>query len=197
MMDSVFFSNAHTAAYTESNARGVTTAGGSNPAKNNVVGVVSPIQSITRANAVVRGGKTMLHVTSLNPLPLNDALVAAATAPNDGFYTPANYRGAFAPDHNWLQGWSAAEQFGLISTASNHPVLSETTKVEVMAGESIMWKSLFYNYSTGEMIEESALYGPHAIPVKMPVDTWVGVFTYNYDTANWQDALWMYRADWR
>jgi hypothetical protein len=118
MTDSVFFSNAHTAAYTESNARGVTTAGGSNPAKNNVVATASPIQSIARGAAVTRGGKTMLPVTFVNPLAANDSLVSAGTAPNDGFYTPANYRGAFGANDNWMSGWTAAAAYGMTNSTS-------------------------------------------------------------------------------
>ncbi len=117
--DSVFYNNLHSSAYTEANARGVTTSGGSNAAKNNVVASALPIQAIQRGTPVVRGGKTMLPVFFINPLPANDALVSAAAAPADGFFTPAQHRGAFAPDVNWLRGWSAADAFGFMSIPNN------------------------------------------------------------------------------
>jgi hypothetical protein len=53
-------------------------------------------------------------VTSLNPLPQNDALTSVAYAPNDGFFEAARFRGAFAPGNNWLVGWTAADAFGFI-----------------------------------------------------------------------------------
>jgi hypothetical protein len=111
--DSVFYNNLAAAAYTESNARGVTVAGAGNPAKNNVVATVSPIQSITRGPLVVKGGKNMLPVISIDPRAANDALVSADAAPSDGFFTPVHFRGAFG-DFNWLIGWTAADAYGMV-----------------------------------------------------------------------------------
>lgn len=124
--DSVFYNNLHAAAYTESNARGVTVGGGSNPAMNNVVAALSPIVSITRGPLVVKGGKNMLPVTNLNPRAANDAVISAATAPVDGFFTPAPFRGAFSAQNNWLAGWTAAHAFGMTDVSGN-PADSATT----------------------------------------------------------------------
>ena len=71
--DSVFYNNLHAGAYTEADARGVTVGGASNPAKANVVASASPIVSVTRGAAIVKGGKTMLPVTLINPMPVADA----------------------------------------------------------------------------------------------------------------------------
>ncbi|MGQ0552977.1 MAG: hypothetical protein ACT4PU_07130 [Planctomycetota bacterium] len=114
--DSVFFRNLNAAAYTEATAQGVLA-----PAKNNVLiagfaEVDSPIQSITRGAPVVKGGKTMVPVTGLDPRPKNAALVSVAAAPADGFFTPAPFRGAFAPGDQWLTGWTAADAFGFITS---------------------------------------------------------------------------------
>ena len=56
----------------------------------------------------------MIPVVSLDPTPINDAASTTASAPADGFYEFAPYRGAFSPDtaNNWLCGWSAANAFG-------------------------------------------------------------------------------------
>ena len=106
--NSVFYNNTNSAAYTEADARGVF-----NPANHNVrEPSASPIVSITRGTPVVRGGKVMQPVTSLDPRPAGDALTAVGFAPNDGFFTQANFRGAFAPGANWLGGWTASEAFG-------------------------------------------------------------------------------------
>ncbi len=119
--DSVFFRNMHPAAYTEATARGVFA-----PANNNVLipgtdNADAPIQGITRAAPVTRGGKQMVHVTWLNPCAANEAVTSVDVAPVDGFFTPAPFRGAFSATHNWLEGWSASYQYGLVDTSMNSP----------------------------------------------------------------------------
>ncbi len=122
--DSVFFRNLHANAYTESDTVGVTVNGGSNPEKNNVVipgfdAVLAPIVSITRGPLFTSTeGKGVLPVVSINPLPANEALTSVGTAPNDGFFTPAQYRGAFSATDNWMVGWTAADAYGMIGTGS-------------------------------------------------------------------------------
>ena len=118
--DSVFWRNLAGNAYTESDARGVTISGGSNPAKHNVVPAYNPgnptqnqpIVSIDRAPPVTKGGTTQIRVISIDPRPANDALASFAAAPNDGFFTPAMYRGAFAANENWLCSWTATDAYG-------------------------------------------------------------------------------------
>jgi hypothetical protein len=106
--DSVFFNNINGAAYTEADARGVRAAG-----NNNVTATALPIAGITRG-AVVNPTITLAvrPVISLDPRAAGDAVTSVGTAPNDGFFTPVNYRGAFGPTENWLCGWTAADAFG-------------------------------------------------------------------------------------
>lgn len=109
--DCVFHNNLHSSAYTTANSVGVF-----NAANNNVQAASSPITSIVRAApVVVSGANTVARVSSLNPLPQNDALTAVAYGPNDGFFEAAKYRGAFAPGNNWLTGWTAADAFGMVA----------------------------------------------------------------------------------
>jgi hypothetical protein len=114
--DSVFYNNLHASAYTEADLRGVR-----DPANNNVTATTSPIKSLTRATPVVRGGKTMLRVTNIDPRAWNDAIAGVDRAPNDGFYTPERQRGGFPFHYNWLEKWSAAYCFGLTNTSGNIP----------------------------------------------------------------------------
>jgi hypothetical protein len=83
-------------------------------ANNNVVSGSSPIQSITYGAPVSlqSGALTVTPVIRIDPRPANAALTSAAIAPNDGFFSPAKYRGAFSPGNNWLTGWTAADAFG-------------------------------------------------------------------------------------
>ncbi|HZL99202.1 MAG TPA: hypothetical protein VFD43_03025 [Planctomycetota bacterium] len=112
--DSVFFNNNHGSVYTEASARGVF-----DPANNNVLEpAMSPITSISRSGIVVVNGIPLEPVTSLDPRPANDALTAVANAANDGFFTPAKYRGAFAPGQSWLSDWTATSAYGVTSVDS-------------------------------------------------------------------------------
>lgn len=114
IVDSVFYNNLFANAYTEAEARGVMAA-----ANNNVKATASPITEVKRVSSVVvRGGKNMLPVTDINPLPANDALTSVAMAPADGFFTPAKYRGGFAPNDNWLAGWSTPVKYGMMTGAA-------------------------------------------------------------------------------
>ena len=94
---------------TEATARGVF-----NPALNNQTVLVNPITSITRSGPTVIAGKVMRPVTAINPLPSGN--VAATSAPNDGFYCPAPYKGAFEPDvdKNWAFLWSGMWHYGFL-----------------------------------------------------------------------------------
>jgi len=120
--DSVFFRNLNEDAYTESDKVGVTVNGGSNAEKNNVVvsgtdDEDAPIVSITRGSLFTSSqGKDVLPVIFIDPRPANDALSSADTAPNDGFFTQASYRGAFSTDDNWMKDWTAADAYGMVFT---------------------------------------------------------------------------------
>jgi hypothetical protein len=73
-----------------------------------------PIQALVRGAKVVKGGLDMYPVTYINPRAGSMAAVVSATqAPDDGFFTPAPYRGAFDPWNNWLVGWTAASAYGM------------------------------------------------------------------------------------
>jgi hypothetical protein len=108
LKDSVFFNNINGAAYTEADARGVRAKG-----NNNVTATSMPIAGITRG-PVVNPTVTLAvkPVISIDPRAAGDALNAAGTAPNDGFFTPVTYRGAFSSTENWLCGWTAADAYG-------------------------------------------------------------------------------------
>jgi hypothetical protein len=60
--------------------------------------------------------RTNFPAFKLDPRPQtgSPALSSPLTAPNDGFYTPVNYRGAFAA-MNWAADWTFAGASGLMS----------------------------------------------------------------------------------
>jgi hypothetical protein len=110
--DCVFFRNLAPDAYDEAIARGVFSPWFNNVNAGNDAADL-PIKGITRGPLVVRGGKDMLPVIALDPRPAAAALSSAGSAPDDGFYTPAKFRGAFDPScPNWLDDWTASDAFG-------------------------------------------------------------------------------------
>jgi hypothetical protein len=112
--DNVFFNNIRPNAYNTANANFVFAGGSGTANANNAIVTASPITAITRgAFTLVNGTNTTAPVTFLNALPQNDALTAVEFAPNDGFFTSARFRGAFARGNDWLSGWSATSRFGL------------------------------------------------------------------------------------
>ncbi|MBI5433818.1 MAG: hypothetical protein HZA52_13380 [Planctomycetes bacterium] len=123
--DSVFYNNPFANAYTQATTVGVFGAG-----NNNVTASASPIVSLTRGGPVVVSGKTMLPVLTLDPRPANDAVVSVGSAPNDGFFTPAQYRGAFDPacGQTWLENWTATHAYGMTPTVAG-PAQYCTAKV--------------------------------------------------------------------
>jgi len=112
--DSVFFRNLAGAAYTQATARGVFAPANGNVLVAGVSPTDAPVRSVVRGPAVIKGGKVMVPVIGLDPRPKNEALTSFATAPNDGFFKQAQYRGAFGPGENWLCGWTAADAFGFL-----------------------------------------------------------------------------------
>ena len=94
--NSLFYNNPHTSAYTEAANVGVFDAG-----NNNAEIVDSPIQEVVRGSTVVKGGKTMIPVTSINPCPA-DGVTA----------------GGFG-NINWLASWTAVDAYGMTDTSMN------------------------------------------------------------------------------
>jgi hypothetical protein len=122
--DSVFFRNLHSSAYTEADARGVRDAANHNVTAEFIANSPDdnmPIQALTRGDAVsLYGGElTMYPVTFINPCAANDAVSSVHTAPADGFFTPAPFRGGFPANYNWLAGWTAVDAYGMTDTSMN------------------------------------------------------------------------------
>ena len=113
--DCVFYNNLNASAYTEANTYGVFTSGNNvnsgtlaaNPAD-------MPIAAITKGAAVNPNGSLIIRpVTSIDPRAANAAVTSVGTAPNDGFFEQAQFRGAFSSTGNWLCGWTAVDAYGI------------------------------------------------------------------------------------
>ncbi|MEY3023059.1 MAG: hypothetical protein RIS86_2257 [Planctomycetota bacterium] len=110
--DSVMVRNLNSNAYTGANTVGVFGAGNDNIDAGSDEASM-PIAGIVRGEPVTPfGSLVMLPVISLDPRAVNAAATSVSAAPSDGFFVPANYRGAFSPTENWLCNWTAADAFG-------------------------------------------------------------------------------------
>lgn len=114
--DSVFFRNQGANAFTEANNRSLFAAGNNNVNAGNAA-ADQPFKFLTRDAAITKGGKIMVPVRKFEPRPAHAALTSVGIAPNDGFFTPGKFRGAFDPAcPNWIYGWTASEAFGFTTS---------------------------------------------------------------------------------
>jgi hypothetical protein len=93
--------------------------GFSSKACANVKATSLPVTSLVRGSTiVVSPSLSVSPVASIDPRAANDAVNAAlvAPAPNDGFFDATTFRGAFPTDEVWTCGWTAADDYGMIST---------------------------------------------------------------------------------
>jgi hypothetical protein len=87
-----------------------------------------PVAQLTRSTVgyTHSDGKTFYNVDTLNPLVQpayqEELMTYGRTPPNDGFYTPVGFIGAFGKDKNWAAGWTLASRLGLLTggTAGDH-----------------------------------------------------------------------------
>ncbi len=97
--------------------------GQTNAALNNVIEPAEmPIVSLVRDTAGFTStqGKTISPVLSIDPCPAGAAVnMGASVSTIGGFFEEATYAGGFAPNDNWLLGWTAADAFGFIDGASD------------------------------------------------------------------------------
>ena len=132
--DTVFFNNVNAAAYTEASARGVFAV-----ANNNVLAAAasSPIATITRGPNVSNGTMVVQPVIFLDPLARNNAVTSVNAAPAGGFWTVANYRGAFNETDNWLCGWTAASQYGYTASNCGAPCPADLNGDHIVGGSDL------------------------------------------------------------
>ncbi|MCA8951193.1 MAG: hypothetical protein KDE27_16925 [Planctomycetes bacterium] len=76
---------------------------------DNVVATASPIVSRTHGMQITSATGKIDVLTSLNPLPANDALNAVNVSP-----VGLNFRGAMVPGCNFANGWTALAEFGVL-----------------------------------------------------------------------------------
>ncbi len=92
-----------------------------------------PIAKLERDTTTPSQPLGMERVTLLDPRAAGDAVSCAYTAPaNDDFFTVAPFIGAFSEKNNWLVGWTAADEYGMIVNTGN-PDDPENITIELTA----------------------------------------------------------------
>ncbi len=92
-----------------------------------------PIRTLTRG---VGGATSPDPIDLIDPRPAagSSLLTTNRVPPNDGFFMPAPYRGAFGPGDNWADGWTALSRVGYFPPK---PVQSISTNITT----SQLWTS--------------------------------------------------------
>ena len=83
--------------------------------KQNSVPASSPIRSITRQAAT--GYANLQIVKKLDPRPTSVAQGINKTLTAEGFFDVVNYRGAFATNDRWADGWTLISAMGVLEAA--------------------------------------------------------------------------------
>ena len=82
----------------------------------------------------------------LDPRPQTDspALISSLTAPNDGFYTPVAYKGAFETNDLWISEWTFASQCGMVP---HRPTLADIANI-IQVTNNISGTATWYRTNT-------------------------------------------------
>ena len=78
-------------------------------------------------------------VTAIDPRPAAGSVLLGTprTPPNDGFFVPANYKGAFAADDNWAEGWTATSRLGYFPAKPTVVVAADIATSETWSKDNI------------------------------------------------------------
>jgi hypothetical protein len=80
-----------------------------------------PIQALTMAIS-----NSVYETVTVDPRAANSATSTTRTAPADGFFDQAGFKGAVGPNYNWLQGWAHIDNVGVITSPDNAAPTSAT-----------------------------------------------------------------------
>lgn len=111
-----------------------------------------PVVSIQRNPNVVdaAAAHNVFNVTNIDPRPVEVALGSTRYPPSNGFYTPVNYRGAFAPDVKpWVCGWTLMDKLHLINTNAFMPENPDASVSNAFTTVAVTAPSFKYTTSAG------------------------------------------------
>ena len=82
----------------------------------------------------------------LDPRPAagSPALTSSITPPNDGFFTPVAFKGAFDQDTLWLRGWTTLDHLGFLPGTPAAESANVVTVVADVAGDTTWYRTNVY-----------------------------------------------------
>jgi hypothetical protein len=74
--------------------------------------------------------------------------------PNDGFFTDANYKGAFAPGSYWAKKWSTVQRLGYLEDCTNGvgAVPDEVAGIAFVDKSNVIWTKFVNGAATYDLI---------------------------------------------
>jgi len=139
-----------------------------------------PIKTLTRT---ANGNATVPDpVLSIDPRPAVGSPLATTNrqTPNNGFFTAANYKGAFAPGENWAKGWAEIDRIGLLQNCANGvgAVPDEVAVLGFVDKNTLVWTRYVNGAAFYDLVRANA---PNAFATGACVET-------NGSDGDWFDA---------
>ena len=98
-------------------------------------------------------------VTVIDPRPAPGGPLASTNraTPNDGFFTRANYKGAFAPGENWAKGWAEIDRLGYLQGCINGvgSVPDEVPGLRFVDKQNLTWSRFVNDAAAYDLIRAS------------------------------------------
>ncbi len=102
-------------------------------------------------------------VTVIDPRPAAGSPLATTNRPTPGgFFTAANYKGAFEPGRNWAKGWSSIDRVGYLPKCVNGvgAVPDEVSTLSILADKAtLVWSKFVNDAATYDLLRAD---GPNA-----------------------------------
>lgn len=115
--------------------------GFASPVFTNELFTVAANNNATNVDPQLRGiSRTANGQLDPRPAPGSPALTSPRSAPRDGFYSKADYRGAFDAEDNWLRNWTFLFQGGFATGLGDQVVLGD----QVITGDVTWYATNIY-----------------------------------------------------
>ncbi len=107
-------------------------------------GAANPIRQLDRTSIGFPTIPDPINAIDPRPAPGSSLLTTDRSAPADGFFTAAGYKGAFSPTENWARGWSTLDAMGYFPTCNggNGVIPEGATQLSWAVGTTILgWEA--------------------------------------------------------
>jgi hypothetical protein len=129
-----------------------------------------PITALQRSSS---GSATVPDpVAAIDPRPAPGGPLSTTNrkTPNDGFYTAANYKGAFSPGQDWTKGWSEIDRLGFLQRCVNGvgAAADDVSLIRFIDKGTIVWAGFVNDAAEFDLVRADA---PNAFGSAVCVET--------------------------